>query len=244
MKSINAGATWFIPCSTMQANSARYALAMIKRVASAPGFLNDLPSRKESLSNQIFAAVMQDDGQLSHYRASNPVKYALGFNFTGHYVSDHRGEGLILSFFMPDKAGSAYTFSPLSAAVFTQAVLDVCGLDEEVEITYSYLQDAGDIKSGCFSITKAYLEHFPIEQLAPSSAPVNDEHYYALCLKEPHPCLPKLVSFSLDAKKSAYTFDSDCHADIPQSVVANNHLYSLKKLSYFEYNIIARSNHH
>jgi hypothetical protein len=240
MKSMNSGATWFIPCSTMQANSARYALAMIKRVASAPGFLNELSSRKESLSNQIFDAIMHSNGKFSNLRHPTTVKYALSFNFNGQYINDHRGEGLILSFFMPDPelVGTAYMFSPESAAVFTQAVLDVCGIDEEVEITYSYLRKEGDLKSGCYSITKEYLEHFPTDKMQPWFMPIDGELYYALCLNEPHPCLPSVIPFSLDASKIASIPFKDTDSVIPKSVIENSHLYTLKKLSYFEYDFI------
>ncbi|MEA9392150.1 hypothetical protein SJI19_16625 [Acerihabitans sp. TG2] len=245
MQSSYFGATWFIPCSIMQANSARYALKMIKRVAYAPNMLAELSSRKKSLSTQIFSSIITENGRFTEFRDVNLIKYALGFNFIGSYVHDKRGEGLQLSFYTPDRVDSAYSFSPLSAAVFTQTVLDVCGIEEEIEIAYYSLMKKGILQSGCFNITKEYLEHFPVEQLQPAANPDADEHYYVLNLREPHVSLPQSLAFSslsaeVNTKHLRNHINCKEKKELADTVINHAELYKLNKISYFDYNVMNR----
>lgn len=233
------GATWFIPCTIMQANSALYALSMIKRLPQNKGVLSDFIDRKNSLSGSIFSNIMLRDDKYSKYRGDNLSAYALQFNFTGRYVSDTHNEGLQLNFLMPDIDFSIYSFSPLSAAVFTQAVLEVCGIEKEVEISYNYKGLKNDYRSGCFTVTSEYLDHFNTEHLKPAYIEVEDEFYYSLSLKHECDNLPDIVIVSSKKNRFNTDFISYCSAD-NTVLVRNLHMYNVKKITYFDYQVISQ----
>ena len=182
---------------------------------------------------------MLNEGKYSEFREKNLTRYALGFNFVGKYVSDHRGDGLMLNFYAPDCQHSLYSFSPLNAAVFTQAMLDICGIEREVEIVYSYIGGENSVLSGCFSITREDLEHLPLEHLQPAAAQRNGEHFYAFNLAENEYFLPQyFVAKEDEGKLNKGSIPNLTNDDI-QVVIDNLHLYHAKKITHFDFNIIS-----
>jgi hypothetical protein len=238
MQSNKYDATWFIPCSIIQASSALYALSMIKHVAYSSHYLTEVAKRKESLAGSLFSKIMLSNGKFSEYRDQDIRRYALGFNFFGRYTCDLRGEGLQLSFYTPNIDKSIYSFSPLNAAVFTQAILDVFDINNEIEIVYSYIDKESGSKSGCFSINKEYLDHFTIDNLMPAHDESAGKSYYAYYLDQKNNELPQ--SFVLSCSSGQVNADFNSLNDkVRLALIDNPSLYSKKKISYFDFKLLS-----
>ncbi|EKN4699688.1 hypothetical protein JE939_002860 [Yersinia ruckeri] len=244
--------TFIIPCSLMQANSAKYALNLIKRIAMNSQFLKELRVRETSISNQIVKELLSNEGRFSENQLENADeirRYCLGFNFMSEVINTDKVTGLMLRFSDSDSTGSLYAFSPLNAALFTQAVLSVCGLDHCVEIIYHQLSCNQDLKAGCFTVDKNELDHLSLTELLNSAGVERQFDHYIISLASQSNLAPSSILYrcsknsdptrllSHAIKKHAF-FDSTIKS-FADSVNFKENI-SMKKLCIFDYKILGK----
>ncbi|CND59508.1 hypothetical protein [Yersinia pseudotuberculosis] len=248
----HAHCTFIIPCSLMQANSAKYALNLIKRIAMNSRFFKELSVREMSISNLIVKELVSSDGQFSAYHSENADdlrRYCLGFNFMSEVVNTNKVTGLMLRFSDCDSKDSLYAFSPLNAALFTQAVLSVCGLEHRVEIIYHQLSVNQSPIAGCFTVDKNELDHLSLTELLNNAGVERQFDHYIITLATQDNLPPFSILYRCNkngdpkkllshAMKKHGSLDSTINSFINKA--KNKQSYSVKKLCVFDFKILEK----